>query len=65
MGFNYIKFKFQKYRICVPPRAFLVYFRNRHQHNVTFRLSEEEEEEEEEEEDDKVIKFKNAGFYLQ
>ena len=58
MGFNYIKFKFQKYRICVPPRAFLVYFRNRHQHNVTFRLSEEEEE------DDKVIKFKNAGFYL-
>ena len=63
MCFNYIKFKFQKFSICVPPRAFQVYFRNRHQPNVTFRLSEEEEEEEEEE--DKAIKFKNAGFYLQ
>ena len=57
MGFNYIKFKFQKYSICVPLRAFLVYFMNKHQHNVTFRPSEKEVE--------KVVKFKNTGFHLQ
>ena len=28
LGFNYIKIKFQKHSICVPLRAWLVYFRN-------------------------------------
>ena len=56
MGFNYIKFKFQKYSIYiyVPLRAFLVYSMNRHQHNVTFRLSEKE-----------GGKVKNTGIHLQ
>ena len=60
MGFNYIKFKFQKYSICVPLRAFLVYFMNRHQHNVTFRPSEKDVG------NLKIqIKFKDTGFHLQ
>ena len=56
MGFNYIKFKFQKYSIYiyVPLRAFLVYSMNIHQRNVTFRLSEKE-----------GGKVKNTGFHLQ
>ena len=40
--------------MCVPIRAFLVYFMNRHQHNVTFRSSEKEV--------GKVINIKSTGF---
>ena len=40
--------------VCVPLRAFLVYFMNRHQHNVTIRPSEKEV--------GKVIKFKDKIF---
>ena len=42
MGFSYIKLKFQKYSICIPLRAFLVYFKTKNQHNATLRPSEEE-----------------------
>ena len=57
MDFNYIKFKLKKYSICVLLREFLVYFRKKHQHNVTLRSSEEEF--------GKVIKFENIHFHLQ
>ena len=43
--------------MCVPIRAFLVYFMNRHQHNVNFRSSEKEV--------GKVINIKSTGFHLQ
>ena len=43
--------------MCVSLRTFLLYFMNRHQHNVTFRPSEKEV--------GNVIKFKSIGFYLQ
>ena len=33
----WLKLIFQKYSLCVPFRALLVCFRNRHQYNVTFR----------------------------
>ena len=62
MGFSYIEFKSQKciICICVPLRAFLVYFMNRHQHNVTFKPSEKDVG------NLKIqIKFKDTGFHLQ
>ena len=37
MGFDYIRLRFQKHSICVPLRISLLFFRNRHQSNVTFR----------------------------